>query len=563
MRRMIPAIFSLILFAVALHAQAPEVALKVHAVLVDKDLNQKPVPHLAITLHRTDAPGPAISLKTTLEGRAEISLPPGKYKLTTPEPLEFQGQRYQWELEFTLAAAEVLLELSNDNAKVTPLAAAASAQPSEDLTAQFKLLRNSVVTVQSEFGHGTGFIVDPGGLVITNEHVIGKSEYLAVQFDEKRKVAAALLASDAQKDIAILRVNLSAYPEAVIAPLLKAGSNKAPAAEGERVFTIGNPLNQQKVLTTGVVSRVEAKAIISDININPGNSGGPLFNSSGVVIGITTYNQQAKHGPGLSGMVRIEEAFPLVEEARAKISGTAPPSAALLPVEPQDNYPMDALRTLTPAGKAERAPYIFSAGDFDVIVMTPALSYRIYLDRQRELEKEREKRNKKRGDTSAEDSSGPDVKNWEADEHKPKITISVEPQLKVKFWASMAAPDRRVRARFKTDFFRMRLLCGGREITPIRPGKVQLVGGETATAAVNDTSYVGLYDYLPDAISPSCSQITLEIYADKNSPPTVKSLDADTIQAVWNDFEPYRRSREAQPSATAAAAAPTPPQPKN
>jgi len=115
----------------------------------------------------------------------------------------------------------------------------------------------------------------------------------------------------------------------------------------------------------------------------------------------------------------------------------------------------------------------------------------------------------------------------------------------------------------------MRLLCGSQEITPIRPGKVQLVGGESASASINDTSYMGLYDYLPDAISPACSQVTLEIYADKNSPPTVKPLDQDTIHAVWNDFEPYRKSRDAQAAAVPAAAAPSaaatppPPAPKN
>ncbi|HXZ11617.1 MAG TPA: serine protease [Candidatus Sulfotelmatobacter sp.] len=553
MRRLLPAMLLLIL-AAAVYAQSPDVAVKIHAVLVDKDLNQKPVPHLALALQRSDAPGPAISLKTSLDGRAEISLPPGSYRLTTPEPLEFQGKRYQWEMEVQFEGAEASLELSNDNAKVTSVASAGASPAAEDLSAQFKLLRNSVVTVQTEFGHGTGFLVDPGGLVITNEHVIHKSEYLAVQFDEKRKVAADVLASDSEKDVAILRVNLAAYPDAVIAPLLKAGSEKPAAAEGDRVFTIGNPLNQQKVLTTGVVSRVEPKAIISDININPGNSGGPLFNSSGVVIGVTTYNQQAKRGPGLSGIVRIEEALPLVEEARAKLAQAPMPSAELLPVEPQESYPMDALRGLGPAGKTERAPYVFSAGDFDVVVTTPAFAYRVYLERQRELEKEREKRDKKRGDSSAEITSGEDVKNWEANEHRPKITITVQPQLKVKFWASMASTDRRVRARFKTDFYRLRLLCGGQEITPIRPGKVQFVGAETSSAEVNDTTYVGIYDYLPDAISPDCTQITLEIYADKNSAPTVKTLDARTIQAVWNDFEPYRKSRTATAAATPSIA---------
>ncbi len=556
MKRILLGIVSSFLVLSAAHSQTPATTtLKIHAVLVDKDLNQKPVPHLAIVLQPGDTPGAPVTLKTALDGTAEAALPSGKYKLTTPEPLEFQGRQFQWEMEVTLSGLEVRLDLSNDNAKVTAVAAAPPAPAGEDLSAQFKHYRNSVATVYSEFGSGTGFLVDRSGLLVTNEHVVGKSEYLAVQFDEKRKVTATLLVSDPEKDIAILWVNLSAYPEAVIAPLWKSEPGKAPAAEGERVFTIGSPLDQQKVLTTGVISRVEAKSITSDININPGNSGGPLFNSAGVVIGVTTYNRQASHGPGLSGIVRIEEATPLVEQARAKMAGAAPPSAALLPVEPLDPFPIDALRATTGDEKLDRSAYAFKAGDFDVMLFTPAEDYRVYAQRRRALEKEREKRNKNRGGAAAETDKGADVKDWQASEHKPVVQVRVMPQLKVKFWATMGDPNHRVRARFKTDFYRMRVLCGSRELVPIRPGKLPLVGGQDARSSIEDTSFVGFYEYLPDAISPNCGQMTLEIYADKNSPPTVKQLDSETIQSVWNDFEPYRKAQSNPPA--------PPPPPKN
>jgi S1-C subfamily serine protease len=309
------AFFPLAVFAAA-HAQVAGVHLKIHAVLVDKDLNQKPVPHLALTLQRADTPGEPVAVKTGFDGSAEATLPPGKYKLTTAQPVEFQGKRYAWELNVDLSSADVSLEMSNDNAQITEVKTTdgapqpAAHPPADELSTQFKHLQSAVVTVYSEFGHGTGFIVDPNGLVLTNAHVVEKSEYLAVQFDEKRKVTATLLASDSQKDIAVLRVNLAACSEAVVAPIAKteAAKNEAakPAAvEGDRVFTIGSPLTLRKVLTTGVVSRVEPKSIISDININPGNSGGPLFNSAGLVIGVTTFNAQARSGPGLSGIVRI------------------------------------------------------------------------------------------------------------------------------------------------------------------------------------------------------------------------------------------------------------------
>ena len=527
--------------------------MKVRAVLVDKDLNPKPVPRLALSLQRTDAAGETIAVRTGFDGSAETELPAGKYRLVTPEPVEFQGKRYSWDMEIKLSGSEFSLDLSNDNAKSVDVAPAA-AGASDDLSAQFKRLQNSVVTVYSEIGHGTGFVVDPKGLIVTNNHVVKSSEYLAVQFDEKHKAAATLLASDSQKDIAVLWVNLAAYPEAVTATIAKQGSGEPPVNEGERVFTIGSPLMQQKVLTTGVVSRVEPKAIISDLNINPGNSGGPLFNSKGFVIGVTTYNEQAERGPGLSGIVRIEEAMPLIEQGRDKVKqpGATPPSAALLPVEPTEPFPLDALRAAATPEKIDRTPYFFSAGDFEVAIFTPPLAYRLYMEEQRGLEKEREKRNKKRGHTEPEPSSDGEATNWQADEHPPVVTIRVVPQLKMKFWATMAAPSGQVKARFKTDFYRMRLLCAGKELTPILPEKLPLSGGQYGSVEISDTTYFGVYDYPPDAIAPACGNVTLEIYPGKASPPTVKVLDPFTIQTVWTDFEPFRKSLVA-PAASVTA----------
>jgi len=539
----------LLLFVPGAQSQVATVRLRVRVILVDKDLNQKPVPHLDLAVQRTDAPSEPVTIKTGFDGTVETSLPAGKYKLTTPQPLEFQGKSYQWETEFTLAGPDFSIELSNDNAKTMALAPESAAHPADDLAGQYKHLRDSVATVYSEFGHGTGFLVDQSGLVVTNQHVVEDSEYLAVQFDQKRKVAARLLASDSKKDVAVLWVNLGANPDAVIAPIAKVEAGKAPVAEGDRVFTIGSPLTQQKVLTTGVVSRVDAAAIISDININPGNSGGPLFNSAGFVIGVTTYNVQARRGPGLSGIVRIEEAVPLIGQAKGKTAGAAPPSAALLPVEPQGPFSVDALEGSPPANKQDWSAHAFPAGDFNVIILTPAIEYRTYLEEKRANEKESEKRSQKRGDSTKETASGPDIKNWEADQHRPEITIRVEPQLKMKFWASMASPRGQIKARFKTDFYRMRLLCGAQEVTPILPGKLKLALDTSGSVAINDTTYVGAYEYLPDAIGPDCAQATLEIYPAKDSAPIVKPLEQTTIQAIWNDFEPYRKAQSSAPPA--------------
>ena len=179
-------------------------------------------------------------------------------------------------------------------------------------------------------------LVDPAGLVVTNNHVVEFSRYLAVLFDQKHKVTARLLAANPGKDIAILWVNLQAFPEAVIAPLVPSEA-ASQVVVGERVFTIGSPMGREKVLTSGVISKVEHTSIFSDININPGSSGGPLFNLRGEVTGITSAQMHL-----LASIIPIDDARPVIERALHELSGALPPSAELLPVEPDDFFPADA-----------------------------------------------------------------------------------------------------------------------------------------------------------------------------------------------------------------------------
>src|SRR5262249_33674398 len=157
------------------------------------------------------------------------------------------------------------------------------------------------------------------GLILTNQHIVASSRYIAVQFDARSKVAARVLAESAEKDIAVLWANLEASPDSTVA-MLAPQRRIPPAVEGDAVLTIGSPMDHRKVMTTGNVSKVESRAIISDININRGNSGGPLFNSRGEVIGITTFADPANGGgSGVSRFIRIEEASRLMEQARNRM----------------------------------------------------------------------------------------------------------------------------------------------------------------------------------------------------------------------------------------------------
>jgi len=424
----------------------------------------------------------------------------------------------------------------------------------DELAIKFKRLQNGVVTVWSEFGHGTGFIISKDGLILTDQHVVGPSEYIALQFDPKRKVAAVLLASDPERDVAVLWCNLSLLPDAISLEIAKEDELNPSLVEGEKVFTIGSPLNQQKIVTSGIASKIEAKAIISDVNINHGNSGGPLFNSQGQVVGITTFGDfTSRGGPGVSGILKIEEAIPVIEEARSKMASGNRPKPDLLPVEPDDLFPIDAIKSTLLQEKFETKHYSVGVGDFDVVLVTPPLKYRAEMESQVRAAKEKGKRNRK-SEVAVQDSFRPldDLKNWEAylGEYRPVLLIRATPKLKETggsiFLRSLAASGGAynvpAKLRFKADFYKMKLECGTNEIMPILPGKIaHVVDVRSGLVNATDATYEGFYEYPADSIGPTCGHVTLTLYGEKDPNKAFnKTLDDKTVGRIFEDFAPYR-----------------------
>jgi hypothetical protein len=546
--------FLFLFFGASLRSQVDLPNLKVRAILVDKDLNQKPVPHLAVLLVAdSNDPGSSHEAKTDFEGKAEFQAPPGKYRLTTPQGVDFQGRHYAWELEINVSDRSVSVDLSNDNARVADPASVEPARKVDDLTLMFQKYQKSVVTVWSEIGHGTGFIVDSAGLVMTNQHVIGPSELVSVQFDAKRKVAAKVLAFDAERDVAVLYADLSAFPGAAVAPIATPRAGREIAMEGERVFTIGSPLDLRKIITSAIVSKVEERAIISDVNIiDQGNSGGPLFNSLGEVIGITTFSKPGGTGPGFTGIVRIDQTSPTLERARTKMRELSRPSARLLPVEPTDPYPLGPLKEAIRSAKFDRRPYFFTMGGFDVALVTPVLVYELQEKVKLTAAQEKDKRTKQRKE-SVQNTFDPleDLRDWNeyVGAHKPVLVVQAEPQLRETFLSVLGrelTPAIETYAggprwKFRTDFYRMKLLCGTKEVEPIQPGKdATVVNAHSSFVNVTDATYIGIYSYPPDAISPSCGKVTLQLYSEKEPDKSEsKDLDQKSINRVWNDFRPY------------------------
>ena len=137
-------------------------------------------------------------------------------------------------------------------------------------------------------GAGTGFLIDPDGLILTNHHVIDGADRIMVRLTDGRNLRATRIGSDPDTDIALIKVASTA--PLPFAPL----GNSDGLRVGEWVIAIGNPLAYEHTVTVGVVSFIGRKLfdtsldryIQTDAAINFGNSGGPLINARGDVIGI-------------------------------------------------------------------------------------------------------------------------------------------------------------------------------------------------------------------------------------------------------------------------------------
>jgi hypothetical protein len=133
---------------------------KIRAVLIDKDLNPKPVPKLVVTLRAAGGAAQAqpLSLTTGFDGLAEARVPRGRITWR-------RRKEYSWDFDWEVVQPESHVDLSTDNATVTSIEPVAESR-ADNLGAQFQHLKNSVVTVESEFGHGTGFFVDATGIAL-------------------------------------------------------------------------------------------------------------------------------------------------------------------------------------------------------------------------------------------------------------------------------------------------------------------------------------------------------------------------------------------------------------
>jgi S1-C subfamily serine protease len=182
--------------------------------------------------------------------------------------------------------------------------------------------------IGSQSGTGTGFIVDPSGIIVTNAHVANaetsqQADQLVVTLGTGDSVRARVLGEDTTQDLAVLKINRTGLPTVQL-------GNSDSLQVGDAVVAIGNSLGiaGSPTVTTGIVSGLGrtvhvagtetlVDAIQTDAAINPGNSGGPLVDIRGRVIGINTAIADPSSSNNVGFAISISSAKPVVDALRA------------------------------------------------------------------------------------------------------------------------------------------------------------------------------------------------------------------------------------------------------
>ena len=170
---------------------------------------------------------------------------------------------------------------------------------SADFSAIVDDVLQSVVSVKTNLGQGSGAIIDSKGYVVTNVHVInGASTIRVLTYSGKTYDVNEIAGYDGTADIAVLKIN---------APDLKAldFGDSGSVKVGEKVIAAGNPAGLAFTITEGIVSAFRTSPnsvdyIQTDVPINPGNSGGPLINTKGEIIGINNFKVGGFEGLGFA-----------------------------------------------------------------------------------------------------------------------------------------------------------------------------------------------------------------------------------------------------------------------
>ncbi|BAZ20761.1 peptidase S1 and S6 chymotrypsin/Hap [Kalymmatonema gypsitolerans NIES-4073] len=172
-----------------------------------------------------------------------------------------------------------------------------------------------------EQGSGSGFIINSGGQILTNSHVVNGAEIVKVKLKDGRSFDGRVMGEDPVTDVAVIKIEANNLPTVSL-------GNSEVLQPGEAVIAIGNPLGLDYTVTSGIISAIGRSSsdigatdkrvdfIQTDAAINPGNSGGPLLNARGDVIAMNTAIIRGAQGLGFA--IPISTAQKIAQELIAK-----------------------------------------------------------------------------------------------------------------------------------------------------------------------------------------------------------------------------------------------------
>jgi S1-C subfamily serine protease len=169
-------------------------------------------------------------------------------------------------------------------------------------------------TAETQQALGSGFVIDKSGHIVTNYHVVQGAQRVQVSFSDNERLSARVVGRDPSTDVAVLQVKTRSR---ALTPLALGDSDAVRV--GDAVLAIGNPLGEDRSVTSGIVSALQRRiyapngapidsVIQTDAALNHGNSGGPLLNALGQVIGV---NSQIQTATGSTGNIGIGFAIPI------------------------------------------------------------------------------------------------------------------------------------------------------------------------------------------------------------------------------------------------------------
>ena len=212
---------------------------------------------------------------------------------------------------------------------------------------------------------GSGFIIDAGGYILTNAHVVADTDEVTVKLSTKREYKAKVIGSDPYTDVALVKI------EGGDLPVVRVGSADELQV-GEWVAAIGAPFGFENSVTAGIVSAKGRSLpdesyvpfIQTDVAVNPGNSGGPLFNMRAEVVGINSQIYSKTGGfMGVSFAIPIDIAMNIAQQLRTKgrvVRGRIGVQAQEMTVDLANSFGLKEVRgalvaAIEPQGPADKA----------------------------------------------------------------------------------------------------------------------------------------------------------------------------------------------------------------